>query len=134
MFAGLLTRVMIDLINKSVAEVEILIQKYGSLLEVSGLKTVLDAQLLAIIIDIAVNHIQENHKDLNKDWKAWTVVALKNLQKRIKTDEDVKNNADEFINHYKNEYQKYVDDLVWYSEYDRDWGFVHRYLHKKIGR
>jgi hypothetical protein len=125
---------MTDLTNRTVEEVNGLIQKYNQLLEVSGVKTVIDAQILVIIIDIAVNHIEEKYKTLNKDWKAWTVVVLKNLQKKISNVDDVRKIIDEFVGYYALEYQKYVDDLVWHNEYDRDWGFVHRFIYKKIGR
>jgi hypothetical protein len=125
---------MTDLTNRTIKEVDELIQKYNQLLEVSGVKTLIDAQILVIIIDVAIKHIEEKYKNLSKDWKAWTVVVLKNLRKKINNDDDVKKIIDEFVGYYALEYQKYVDDLVWHNEIDRDWGFVHGYINKKIGR
>jgi hypothetical protein len=101
-------------------------------LEYSGVRTVIDAQLFAIMLDVAIKYLQENHKDLNSDWKAWSVIVLKKQFKKIRTEEDIKKTINNFIEYYQNEYQNFIDDLgMFASEYDRDLGFVSRFLHKK---
>ena len=122
---------MIDLTNKTVDEINALIQKYASALE---LLRPADQPYMAYIIHVACNYIELKYKDLNKDWKAWAVVVLKNLYKKINNDDDIRKFIDEFIGYYALEYQKYINDLVWHNEFDRDWGFVHGFMHKKIGR
>jgi hypothetical protein len=123
---------MTDLTNRSAQEANELVQKYTLLLEYSGVRTVIDAQLFAIMLDVAIKYLQENHKDLNSDWKAWSVIVLKKQFKKIRTEEDIKKTIDNFIEYYQNEYQNFIDDLgMFASEYDRDLGFVSRFLHKK---
>lgn len=122
---------MTDLTNRSVQEVNELIQKYAPLLEVSNVKTVPDAQIMAIVIDIAIKHIEEKHKNIKKDLKAWSVVALKQNLKKLKTDNDVKKIIDEFIEYYNNEFEKYRATMCDYPLIDLECHFVHTFTHKK---
>lgn len=122
---------MIDLTNKTVDEVNALILKYAQALEIIRPP---DQPYMAYIIHVACTYLEEKYKELNKDWKAWSVVVLKNLCRKINNDNDVKKIIDEFVGYYVLEYQKYIDDLIWHNEFERDWGFVHGFVHKKIGR
>jgi len=123
---------MIDLINNDVEKVNILINKYKTVLEVSNLRTVDDVQIFVLIIDEAIKYIEDKYNHLNADIKAWCILILKHSIKQIKTDDDVKKNIDDFIKFWNSEYQKYIDDLsMSASEFDRDYGFVQIFIHKK---
>jgi hypothetical protein len=122
---------MIDLTNKTIDEINGLIQKYAHALELVRQP---DQPYMAYIINVAYAHLQDKHKDLNKDWKAWTIVVLKNLCRKINNDSDIQKIVDEFVEYQKIEYKKYVENLIWHNEIERDWGFVYGYIHKKIGR
>lgn len=125
---------MTDLTNRTVEEVNVLIQKYAQVLEVSEVKNILDAQILVIIIDVAIQYINQNYSDLHKDWKTWCIIVLKKLIKKISTEEDVKKCVDDFITYYKSEYHNYINDLgIFASEFDRDEGFINVFVNKKIG-
>lgn len=121
---------MIDLTNKTVEEINGLIQKYTSVLEL--IEEQERIPYLAYIIDIAVNHIKNAHSDLTIDWKAWCIVVLTKLFSKIKKEGNISEIIDDFVAHYKKEYQNYCDDLALFaSEYDRDYGFCYRYVLKK---
>jgi hypothetical protein len=119
---------MIDLTNKSVDEINELIKKYAQALELIKPQF---QPYLAVIIDIGVKHIKEKHQDLPVDWKAWSIVYLKNkyFKGRIHKESDIPDLIDDLIRHHNDDYKKYIDDLgVFTNEYDRDRGFVHKYL------
>jgi len=120
---------MIDLTNKTVEEINGLIQKYSNVLQLFKPQ---EQPHFAYIINVAVNHIKENYPELPIDWKAWAVVTLKKQISKVGSESDIKKILDDFIVYYTTDYQKYIDGLgLFASEYDRDLGFVHTYLHKK---
>lgn len=120
---------MIDLTNKSIDEVNQLIQKYAKVLEIIRPE---EQPYLAVLIDVAHKYIVEKYKDLTADWKTWCIIALKKERNKIHRESDVPKIIDEFVEYYKNEYQKYVNNLgVFASEFDRDMGFVYTFSHKK---
>ena len=129
--AGLRTKDMIDLTNKTIDEINALIQKYASALE---LVRPPDQPYMAYIIHVAHTYLEAQYKDINKDWKSWAIVVLKNLCRKINNDVEIQKIIDEFIVYQRTEYEAYNVDLIWYNEIDRDWGFVHRFINKKIGR
>lgn len=126
---------MIDLTNRTTEEVNGLIQKYTSLLEVADLKKQDDVPILAIIFDVGISYIKTTHNNLSKDLKGWIMIALKHkyYDGKIKTEEDIRKIIDDFIDFWKAEYKKYCNDIVSASDYDRDNGFLFKYLLKKIG-
>mgnify|MGYP001022825929 CR=1 FL=1 len=124
---------MTDLTNRTAHEVNELIQKYAPVLEVSGVKTVIDAQILVILVDIAVKYIQEKYNNISTDLKAWSVVAVKQSRKKIKTEADVKKIIDDFIEYYKTEFEQYRATMCDYPLVDLECNFVHSFTHKKIG-
>jgi hypothetical protein len=127
---------MTDLTNRSAKEVNEFIQIYTPLLEHADAKHKEDIPLLAIIFDISIKYIKEKYNNLNLDWKCWSVFVTKEhfLNKKIKSEENIKETIDSFIEHWKKEYKEYCNNLGMYaSEYDRDRGFVYEYLLKKIG-
>jgi hypothetical protein len=121
---------MIDLTNKSVDEINGLIQKYAQVLE-----TVLHKEqpYLAYIIDIAINHIEANHKNVNSDRKAWAVVAVRyrNKSGKIKKESDIIETIDEFLKYIEDEFQSYAGMMIPVSQHDLEAGFLHQFLIKK---
>jgi hypothetical protein len=122
---------MIDLTNKSIDEVNALIQKYSAVLELIKIQEYVP--YLAVIIDTGINHIQENHKSLGVDWKAWSIIHLKYqfLTGGIKKYSDIPKLIDGFIKHYNEKYPDFINDTVVFSnEYERDFSFMWRYTQK----
>ena len=127
-FARLQTKHMIDLTNKNVDEINALIQKYASVLEL--LKPQYQPYM-AFIIDTGVKYIQENYPTLELDWKAWSIVVLKNkyFKGKIHNESDIPKIIAEFIQHFKDNYAEYIQQLgMSATEFDRDYGFVCRYM------
>jgi hypothetical protein len=119
---------MIDLTNKTVEEVNALIQKYASVLELIKPQY---QPFLAVIIDIGVQYVKTNHNDLPLDWKTWSIVVLKNkyFKGKVHKETDIPNIIAEFIQCYKDNYAEYIQQLgMSASEFDRDYGFVCRYM------
>jgi hypothetical protein len=50
---------------------------------------------------------------------------------KINTEEDVRKIINEFVSFWKTEYKDYCNDIISATEYDRDRGFVFKYLLKK---
>jgi hypothetical protein len=119
---------MIDISNKTIDELNVLITKYASALEQIP-KNERDAiPYLAVVFDIAVPYIKEKYPDLDSHPKAWATYVLKLLLHYLKNDADIKRVIDEFFVYYKNEYPNYGTDIVLSaSQYDRDHNFVYNY-------
>ena len=129
---------MTDLINKvdiliksDINTIQGIVNKYASVLQ--EVKSEKQVPYLAYIIDICVNHINQNHKDLSQDWKSWSVVVIRNIyfNGNIKCTDDIIKTIDEFVVFWKSEYETYCQNIISVSEYDRDWGFVFKYIQKK---
>jgi hypothetical protein len=119
---------MLDLTNKNVDEINAHIQKYASVLELLNPQY---QPYMALIIDISIRHIQEKHPNLPVDWKAWSIVVLKNkyFKGKVKKESDIPIIIDEFIQHYKDNYAEYIQQLgVSSTEFDRDYGFVCKFI------
>lgn len=124
---------MIDLTNKTIDDVNVLIQKYTPVLEL--IKTNQDnIPHLAVIIDIAVNYIKNNYNDLSIDWKIWSVYLIKEMSIKniIKTEDDICKEINEFISYYNLKYQNYCEDMVSTSDFERDRIFVRKYINWSI--
>lgn len=120
---------MIDLTNRSVDEVNGLIQKYVSVLQL--IRPIRHIPYLAVIIDIGIKYIKEKYYDLEPDWKSWSIVYIKNkyMKGKINKESDIPELIDEFIKHYKNEYSDYIQHIgMSASEFDRDYGFVCKFI------
>lgn len=117
---------MIDLLNnKTVDEVNLLIQKYTPLLELIKQQDLVP--YLAVIIEISVNYIKQNYSDLNINWKIFAVIYIKNkfLINKINNEDDVIKLIDHFISSYNNDYINYLNNLgVYATEFDRDYDFI----------
>jgi hypothetical protein len=122
---------MIDLTNRTIDEINELIQKYISVLEL--IKQQKQIPYLAIVIDVGIKYVKEKYQDLELDWKAWSIVYLKHkyLRGKIKKESDIPNLIDDFIKYYKDKYKSYVDNLgMSTSDFDRDYGFVCAYINR----
>lgn len=88
---------------------------------------------LAYIYHVSIDYINNNHKELSKDLKAWSVLVVKNLflNGKIKKETDIINIIDDFIGYYTAEYEKYCEDIISATEFDRDNGFMFRYMELK---
>lgn len=120
---------MIDLTNRTIEEVNGLIQKYAAVLEL--VKPPQQQPYLAVIIDVGIKHVKEKHQDLPLDWKIWSIIFTKNkyLNGKVSKESEIPEIIDDFIQHYKDNYKEYVDSLGLYaSDFDRDYGFIFRYM------
>jgi hypothetical protein len=127
---------MTDLINKANSIDQNTIQElqntYGFLIEVINNKKLLTP--IIYTVDIAIKYIKQEHKDLGVDLSGWTIVAIKRLFEKgiLKNEEDIPKEVDEFILHYKNNYQSYLNDMVMCSnDYDKECGFIDEYVFKR---
>ena len=119
---------MIDISNKTIDELNILIGKYASALEQLPANERDSIPYLAVIFDIAIPYIEVKYPDLNKDVKAWAIYVLKLLLRYLKNEADIKRVIDEFFEYYKTEYPKYGNDIVLTaSVFDKDHSFVYNY-------
>ena len=130
---------MTDLINKvdkiikeDVNSIQAIVNKFSTLLQ--DTRPEKEIPYLAYVIDICVNHINENHKDLSADWKSWAVVVVRTqyLKGKLKKESEIPKIIDGFVEFWKTDYEKYCEDIIAVTDYDRDRGFVFRY-EKKIG-
>jgi len=108
-----------------------LIQLYLPLLESS--KHYDQIQYLAYLIHFSINYIKKTHNDLNIDWKSWCIILVKEqyLNKKIKSELDIEETVNDFIEYWKKEYKEYCNNIaISSSDYDRDRGFVYEYIWK----
>lgn len=115
---------MIDLINKSVDEINALIQKYASVLEL--IKPQYQPHM-AVIIDWGISHINNMHNNLSVEWKAWTMVYLKRkfFKNEIHNESDVIASIDVFIKYYHDNYVNYIHQLGMIGDdFDKNYSFV----------
>ena len=127
---------MTDLINKNKSdlsneELEILknlVEKYKDLIQYVHHSY---ANELAFVLEMGINHIKDNHNDLPVDWKTWSMVLLKNMVEDNLNIQNVPTIIDEFVEYHKTEYNKYCKDIISVNDFERDRGFVHRFINKK---
>lgn len=122
--------ITIDLLNnKTIDEVNILIQKYALVLELIKQQDLVP--YLAVILEISVNHIKQNHNYLPITWKTFAVIYIKNkfLFGEINNNDDVIKLIDYFVESYNKDYNGYVNNLGNYAtEFDKDYEFVNKYI------
>jgi len=129
---------MTDLINRvdewietDIEKVQELVNKYSSVLQ--GTLPEKNISYLAVIINTCVHFLNENHPDLEPDWKAWSVLLIKKLfeDDKLEKEEDIHLIIEEFLEYKEKEYEKYCKNIIAVTEYDRDRGFVYRFFDKK---
>jgi hypothetical protein len=119
---------MIDLTNRSVEDVNALIQKYASVLELIKPQ---HQPSMAVILEVGINHVKENYPMLELDWKVWSIVLLKNkyLSGHLKKESDIPKTIADFVQHIKDNYADYIQQLgMFTNEFDRDYAFLCRYM------
>lgn len=130
---------MTDLRNKidehiktDVNAVQQLVNKYTPVLE--GILPEKNIPYLAVIIDKCVLYLNGSHGATDKDWKAWSVLLIKKMfeANKLEKEDDIHNIIDEFLEYKDNEYQKFCDDIISATDYDRYRGFMFRFYLKKI--
>jgi len=126
---------MTDLTNRvqnlNVETIQALYQKYGVVLQEISKNDDPKLPFYAYIINIAYNYLEEKYKEETPDWKSWCVVLVKRLfdQENLKSKEDILQHIDQFLEHKKSEYEKYVSNIAMYSdEYYRDCYFIDHYI------
>jgi hypothetical protein len=119
------------LIKEDIESVQAIINKFSTVLQ--DTRPEKEIPYLAIIINICVNYINANHKDLSPDIKAWSVIIVRHqyLKGKIKNDTDILKTIDDFVAFWKTNYKKYCKDIIAVTEYGRDRGFVHDFILKK---
>lgn len=128
---------MTDLINNvdekiklDINSIQALINKYTSILQ--EILPEKEIPYFAYIINISVEYINKNHKNIPKDWKAWSVIVVmkKYLDGKIKTDQNILDTINDFLIFWKSDYKKWCKDIISATEYDKDRGFMYKFLHK----
>lgn len=116
-----------EMINTDIASVKVLVEKYKDVLELTKIEK--DIPYLAFLINTCIEHLNTNYKDLEKDWKAWASVVVINLflNKKLENIEDIVKTIDEFVVFWKSDYEKYCDDIIATTDYDKGRGFVLRF-------
>ena len=127
---------MIDLINKrtdgitpdNLKKLSDLIEKYSPVLQTIGNKQ----HLLhyTYIVHTCVDYLK-NKNEINGYWKSLIVLLIKKIfeYSKIKDGDDIIKHIDNFIKFKSKEYEKYVDNTISSSEYDRDYGFIIKYIY-----
>jgi hypothetical protein len=126
-----LTNKVDKIIKEDVSSLQTIVDKFSVVLQ--GTLPERELPYLAYIVDKCVNHINENHKDLSSDWKSWAVLVVRHLylKGKIKKDGDVVKVIDEFVAFWKSDYEKYCANIISVTPYDKDRGFVYRFIDKK---
>lgn len=127
---------MIDLTNRKIKdlnaeELEILrnlIEKYDDLLKYIHHTY---AYEFVYVLHLGIEHINQNHSNLPTDWKAWSMVLLKNMVENKLNTQNITAVIDEFVDYYNTEYNDYCKDIISVNDFERDRGFVYKFLHKK---
>lgn len=124
---------MTDLINKTVGEVKSIVEKFSPVFPF--LKNKNQLELISIIFDISVNHLNDNYPNKSADAKASCMLLIRRLfdlrkiiVDNLPNEEVLKSNIDEYMKHHELYYDKYnkdvSNDLTEFSVY---LGFVDEY-------
>jgi len=127
---------MTDLTNKvdkiPLEEMQVLYTKYAPLLEL--IKQRKQIPYLAYIFDLGITYTKEKYKNVDNNWLQWAIVCLKelHLKGKLSTEEDIHKVVDEFIEYCKNNYHEHINDNAIHTDaFNRDWGFVHKFMRNK---
>lgn len=85
----------------------------------------------AYLIDKSVSYLNTNHKNQNGYIKTWAVVAVNRLFENnlIKSDEDINNKIDRFINYWQDNFKDFSTQNHFKSDYYLHSGFVHEFVY-----
>ena len=89
---------------------------------------------MAIVYDTLINHIKQKYPNVDLNIKGWCGVLIRILyfKNKIESEIQITNIIDEFIDYWNLNYKNYCNNLISYtSEYDRDLGFVYKFIFEK---
>lgn len=121
------------LIKDNINKIQGIVNKFSLVLQ--EVKIEKDIPYIAYVIDVCEKHIKKKYdKELSADWKAWAVLIVRNwyLKGKLEEESEIPKIIDGFVEFILSDYEKYRENVVSVSDYDRDRGFVLRY-EKKIG-
>ena len=123
---------MTDLTNKilelKVVDADALLKKYTTILESINPEERLTH---AYVFDYAISIINTHYAVINKIWRAWIILVVKNLIPTFYSDYDIEKCINEFLIFHNNNYQNYLNETISHDEIDRDMGFVNMFIKTK---
>lgn len=121
----------IDLINKFTSEQIIFLEKkYSNILEFIPNNERLP--LVLYYIDIAINYINKDHKDLSLNQKAMITLFIKKIAEKNNYDDDPIKIIDEIILNIKNNYDNHMNNIaINKDQYYSDYSFILKILQTK---
>ncbi|MFW6225367.1 MAG: hypothetical protein ACOC3V_00245 [bacterium] len=121
----------IDLINKFTSEQIIFLEKkYSNILEFIPNNERLP--LVLYYIDIAINYINKDHKDLSLNQKAMITLFIKKIAEKNNYDDDPIKIIDEIILNIKNNYDNHINNIaINKDQYYSDYSFILKILQTK---
>jgi hypothetical protein len=86
------------------------------------------------IINVGYQHLKNNHNDVDKYIKAWSLTVLKLIHNKHSVDlTKIPEYIDEFIKYFNEKHTQYIEDIVIFAtEYHRDIDFVVKFINKKL--
>jgi hypothetical protein len=85
----------------------------------------------AYIIGTGTDYVKEKYPEISKNWKTWAIMTLIKRVINVSSDSDIKTIIDEFVDYYNKNYAEFGKDLVFATEYDKEYKFVREYVNKK---
>ena len=117
-----------NILDLHLSQAEALLKRYASLLQSINP----DEQLRhAYIFDYAIKFINANYFVINKIWKSWLIVVVKNFYPKITTESDVENIINDFLIYHNDFYENYCNELICNDNEERDYMFVYSFLNYK---
>jgi hypothetical protein len=129
---------MTDLINKvdnmvknDLETMQGIVTKYNAVLH--DILPEKNVGYIGYIIDVSVKHINENHNDIDVDWKTWATLLVKKSfeEGSLVNEEDIPPLIDEFLKYMETDYDKWCENKISVSDYERDRGFFYSFYWKK---
>jgi hypothetical protein len=126
---------LISKVDKMVEEdlnaIQEMVNAYTSVL--NDVLPVKNIPYIAYLVDVSVKHIKENHNDKHQDWKSWATLLIKKSfeEGSLVNDEDITPLIDEFFEYKEKGHDKWCEDMISASDYDRDRGFFYTFYWKK---
>ena len=121
---------MLDLSSETPEIISSRIGKFTSILELIKPE---EHQNFSYLLEIAHYHINQNHSDLSKEWKALAIIVLKHNYNNISNEKDIETIIDNFVDFYKTNYTNYCNENeIIINEEERIFNFIRFYNNTKI--
>lgn len=126
-------KTIIDITNDlSVEELNDIMKKFEDLTK--KVKDKSKTPYLSVIYEITVNHIQDYFKNIDINWKQWSIILVKEkyLGDEIKTEGELLKTIDAFIEYVNKNYESYLktNGNEFEDKFDLDRHFVNKFLSK----